>query len=166
MLQLILIKKNFLYFKEYKFYCAVGINGITQNKKEGDGCTPYGEYKINKIYYRADKLDILNLNHDLTEIYPDDGWCDDPASELYNQFIRFPFDGSAERLYRRDDLYDLVCVLNYNTNPIIPGKGSAIFLHICKNNFEHTEGCVALEKKVLLRLSQKIDTNSKIIIEG
>ena len=65
-----------------------------------------------------------------------------------------------------DDLYDLVYVLNYNTNPIIPGKGSAIFLHICKDDFSHTEGCVAIETKVILELSKKINSPSRMIVEA
>ena len=94
-------------------------------------------------------------------IEKNDGWCDDPKSKLYNQHIKFPFDASAEKLFRDDDLYDIICVLNYNTNPIVPGKGSAIFLHICKPNFAGTEGCVAIEKKNILKLVNLIDFNTK-----
>ena len=160
------VRNNYLYTETESFRCAIGLNGLTRNKHEGDHCTPIGVFRFEKIYYRLDKLGSMKFLIPSSSILENDGWCDDPASELYNQFIRFPFDGSAERLYRRDDLYDLVCVLNYNTNPIIPGKGSAIFLHICKEDFAHTEGCIAVEKKVLLQISKQIKKNSNITIEN
>ena len=84
----------------------------------------------------------------------------------FNKFVKFPFESSAEKLYRADDLYDIVCVMNYNTNPVLPGKGSAIFLHVCKDDFTPTEGCVAVEKKVLIEISKQITNESTIIIEG
>ena len=159
------VKNNYLYTETETFKCAVGLNGLTKNKIEGDQCTPVGEFTFKKIYYRADKLGLIDFLIPSSSISENDGWCDDISNEFYNQFIKFPFKGSAERLYRADDLYDLVCVLNYNTDPIIPGKGSAIFLHVAKNNFLHTEGCIALQKDVLIRLSINIDKDSKIIIE-
>ena len=82
------------------------------------------------------------------------------------KLIKFPFNASAERLFRDDDLYDIVCVINYNTKPILPGKGSAIFLHICKDDYSQTEGCVAIKKDDLIRVSKHITDNSSIIIEG
>ena len=61
---------------------------------------------------------------------------------------------------------DIVCVINYNTDPVIPGKGSAIFLHVCKDDFAATEGCIAVEKKVLIEISKQITNESSIIIES
>ena len=162
----ILVKNNFLYTNEEKFKCALGINGLTMNKTEGDLCTPIGKFKFEKIYYRSDKLGPLKFLIPSKEILKDDGWCDDPESTFYNQHIKLPSMKSAERLYRDDDLYDIVCVLNYNTKPVEAGKGSAIFLHASKPNFEGTEGCIAIEHKNVLELSQKIQINSTIIIEA
>ena len=161
----LLIQNNYLHSDLGQYACAVGRNGLTRNKVEGDHKTPIGEFKFEKIYYRADKLGDMNFNLPSKAISKIDGWCDDPKSKLYNQFIQFPFDASAETLYRSDDLYDVLCVINYNTYPTVPGKGSAIFLHICKPNFEGTEGCVAIEKKNIIELVKRIDSDTKIIIK-
>ena len=92
------------------------------------------------------------------------GWCDDPNSQLYNQQISLPNKYSHERLYRNDNLYDLILVLNYNTNPIIKNKGSAIFIHIAKNSYKKTKGCIALKKVHLIELISKIKKNTKVKI--
>ena len=78
--------------------------------------------------------------------------------------IKFPFNFSAEKLYREDSLYNVVCVLNYNTNPITPGLGSAIFIHVAKDGYKPTEGCVALKQKDLIFLLNRIDNKTEIIL--
>ena len=161
----LLVQNNYLHSDLGRFTCAIGRAGLTTNKIEGDHKTPVGEFKFKKIYYRKDKLGEMIFQIPFAIIAENDGWCDDPKSKLYNQHVQFPFDASAERLFRDDDLYDIICVLNYNTNPIVPGKGSAIFLHICKPNFAGTEGCVAIEKKNILKLVNLIDFNTKLIIK-
>ena len=161
-----IVKNNNLFTENESFKCAIGLGGLTDNKLEGDHCTPIGEFKFDKIYYRADKLGKMGFSISSIEISNNDGWCDDPNNKLYNQFVKFPFESSAEKLYRTDDLYDIICVINYNTDPIIPGKGSAIFLHVCKDDFTPTEGCIAVEKKVLIEISKQITAESSIIIEG
>ena len=161
-----LVKNNYLLTKSESFKCAIGLGGLTTNKLEGDHCTPIGKFKFDKIYYRSDKLGKINFLIPSAEISKNDGWCDDPHHKFYNKFIKFPFECSAEKLYRTDDLYDIVCVMNFNTNPIIPGKGSAIFLHVCEDNFAPTEGCIAVEKKVLIEISKQITRESSIVIEG
>ena len=158
------VKKNYLTFKDNKFQCSIGRSGFSENKKEGDGFTPVGTFYIDNIYYRADKIENLNTKIKKIIINESDGWCDDPIQKKYNQLIQFPCNFSAEKLYRDDSLYDLVCVLNYNNNPIIPGLGSAIFIHIAKDDYEPTEGCVALKQADLLYLLSLIDYNTKIIL--
>ena len=134
----LLVKSNHLFVKDKKLRCAIGSNGLTHNKKEGDMSTPMGTFQFNKIFYRADRLGVINFTIDSSIIQKNDGWCDALKSKFYNQHIRFPFNDSAEHLFRDDHIYDIVCVLSYNTFPIIPGKGSAIFLHIAKPNFTGT----------------------------
>jgi L,D-peptidoglycan transpeptidase YkuD (ErfK/YbiS/YcfS/YnhG family) len=92
------------------------------------------------------------------------GWCDDPNSIHYNKQIKLPSKFSHEKLYRKDNLYDLFLVLNYNTNPVIKNKGSAIFLHITKDSYKKTKGCIALKKEDLIQLVSKIRKNTKIKI--
>ena len=92
------------------------------------------------------------------------GWCDDPKSNFYNQQVKLPNKFNYERLYRNDRIYDLLAVLNYNTNPVIKNKGSAIFIHIAKKNYSPTKGCIALRKKNLLELLKTINQKTKIKI--
>ncbi len=161
----LLVQNNWLHSDLGRYSCAIGREGLTKNKIEGDLKTPVGDFRFKKIFYRADKLGEMVFNLPSQVIRKNSGWCDDPGHKQYNQFIKFPFDASAEKLYRDDNLYDLFFVIDYNTDPIVPSKGSAIFLHICKPNFEGTEGCIAIEKKNIIELSKKIDMESRLIIK-
>ena len=93
------------------------------------------------------------------------GWCDDPKSKQYNKLIKLPNKYKHEKLYRKDNIYDLVIVLNYNLKPIIKNKGSAIFIHISRKDYQPTKGCIGLAKKNLLELIQSIKKEEKIKIE-
>lgn len=160
----IFIKKNYLIFQNYKVKCAIGKRGINIKKKEGDLITPKGTFKIKKLLYRRDKIGAINTKLKKIVIKKNMGWCNDTKSKDYNKLISFPFRFTAERLYRKDNIYDLILVLNYNMNPIRKGKGSAIFIHIAKNNFGATEGCVALKKNNLKKIIKKLNKNIKVII--
>ena len=92
------------------------------------------------------------------------GWCDDPKSNKYNKLIKYPFKFSSEKLYRSDNIYDIILVLSFNIRPVIKKKGSAIFIHVAKKNFSSTRGCVAIKKKALLQLIKKINKRTVITI--
>ena len=160
------VKNNYLTFKGNKFQCSIGRSGFSENKKEGDGCTPVGTFNIENIYYRADKITYLDTKINKIIIKKLDGWCDDPIQKEYNKLIQFPYGFSAEKLYREDSLYDIICVLNYNTSPVIPGLGSAIFMHFAKDSYEPTEGCIALKQEDLIFLLSLIDHETKIILNS
>ena len=162
----LLVKNKHLYVKGEKFQCALGLNGLTENKEEGDLSTPVGTFNFNKVYYRADRLGHMKFIIDSSIISKNDGWCDDQKSDLYNQYIQFPFQSSAEHLYRDDHIYDIICILNYNTSPIIPGRGSAIFLHIARPDFLATEGCIAVERDVLIEIATNLTAKSTIVIQN
>ena len=161
----LVVKNGFLKNENLQFKCSIGYNGLSNKKREGDGCTPIGCFKITKILYRPDKINNCEFALDSEVIKKLDGWCDDVNSELYNQKIEFPFNPSAEHLYRNDDLYDIVCIIDYNLNPIIRGKGSAIFLHVAGGNYSPTQGCVAIKKEELLQIAMKLDKSSTITID-
>ena len=161
----LVVKNGFLINQNQKFRCSIGYNGLSKNKSEGDGCTPIGIFKIIKILYRPDKIGNFKFKLKSEAIKENDGWCDDINSELYNQKISFPFLQSAEHLYRDDDLYDLICIIDYNLYPIIKGKGSAIFLHVAKKDYSPTHGCIAIKKEELLKICHKLQTNSIIMID-
>jgi len=162
---MIIVKKSgYLKYKNLKYRCALGKAGVNKKIKEGDGITPRGIFKITKIYYRVDKIKSVKTKLKKIKITKNMGWCDDPASRFYNRQVKLPSKFSHEKLYRNDDLYDLIAVLNYNTNPIIKNKGSAVFLHIAKNSYKKTEGCIALKKEHLINIIMKIKKNTKIKI--
>ena len=158
------VKKNYLTFKDSKFQCSIGRSGFSQNKREGDGFTPVGTFYSENIYYRADKIKNFDTKINTIKIHELDGWCDDPSQKEYKQLIQFPYNFSAEKLYREDSLYNVVCVLSYNTNPVRPGIGSAIFMHIANDEYKPTEGCVALKQEDLIYLLSLIDNKTEIIL--
>ena len=161
---IIINKSGFLKYKKLKFKCTLGKAGIRKKKREGDNITPKGTFKIVKIYYRSDRIKKISSKFRLIEITKNIGWCDDPKSRKYNQPIKLPTKYSHEILYRRDNIYDLILVLNYNMKPTIKNKGSAIFIHMAKENYKKTEGCVALKKVDLIFLIKEINKNTKVII--
>ena len=162
---MIVVKKSgYLNYKNLKYRCALGKSGIKKKKKEGDNVTPSGVFKIIKIYYRADKIKKIISPIKKIQIKKNMGWCDDSKSNFYNQQINLPSKFGYEKLYRNDNLYDLIIVINYNMNPIIKNKGSAIFIHIAKNYYKKTKGCIALKKKNLIELISLIKKNTKIKI--
>ena len=161
---IIINKSSYLKYKDLKFKCALGKSGIGNKKIEGDNITPKGNFKIIKIYYRKDRLKKLSSKFTLTKITKDMGWCDDPKSRKYNHPIKLPTKYSHENLYRRDNIYDLILVLNYNMKPTIKNKGSAIFIHVAKKNYKKTAGCIALKKNHLKKLIKTIKKNTKVII--
>ena len=161
---MIIVTNKVLKYKSFYYKCAIGKNGITNNKIEGDKCTPSGIYSIEKIYYREDRLSMPKLDFQTIPINKNSGWCDDIRSTYYNKFIKFPFSYNAEFLYREDDIYNIICIINYNTNPIIKNKGSAIFLHVANIDYSGTAGCLALKQNDLIELLQNIDLDTKINI--
>ena len=162
---MIIVKKSgYLKYKNLKFRCALGKAGVKKKIMEGDNITPKGIFKITKIYYRPDKIKKIKTSIKKIKIKKNMGWCDDPKSHFYNQQIKLPTKYSHEKLYRNDNLYDLIAVLNYNISPIIKKKGSAIFLHITKNSYQKTKGCIALKRKHLIEIISKIKKNTKIKI--
>jgi L,D-peptidoglycan transpeptidase YkuD (ErfK/YbiS/YcfS/YnhG family) len=161
---IIINKSGYLKYRDLKFKCALGKSGIGNKKIEGDNITPKGVFNIIKIYYRKDRVKKLSSKFKLIEITKNMGWCDDPKSRKYNKPIKLPNKYSHEILFRKDNIYDLILVLNYNIKPTIKNKGSAIFIHVAKKNYKKTAGCVALKKADLINLVRKIKKNIKVSI--
>ncbi|MDE0779255.1 MAG: L,D-transpeptidase family protein [Alphaproteobacteria bacterium] len=142
------------------FPCALGPAGIQLQKREGDGVTPAGRFQLRAIWYRADRIARPDTALPINVITPDDGWCDAPKDDNYNRPVKLPYRASAEALWRDDHVYDLVVILGHNDDPVIPHKGSAIFLHIANPDFRPTEGCVAIQGDALNKLVAVLDANS------
>lgn len=134
--------------------CALGRAGVApaEAKHEGDGATPLGAWPLRRALYRPDRLAPPRTALPVSAIGPDDGWCDDPGHPDYNRPVRLPHSASCERLWQEDHLYDLLVVLGHNDDPPRPGLGSCIFLHLAREGFPPTEGCVALAGEDLKRL--------------
>jgi len=156
------IKNKKLFIGYYKIKCAVGKRGIGIKKKEGDQITPRGKFKIKLILFRKDRISNLKSKILIKPINKNMGWCDDPKSKKYNKLIELPCTFSSEKLYRSDNTYDIILILNYNMNPIVSNKGSAIFIHVARKNYKKTAGCIAVNKKDLKSIIKKI--NKKTIV--
>jgi L,D-peptidoglycan transpeptidase YkuD (ErfK/YbiS/YcfS/YnhG family) len=161
----ILINKKYLTFKNYKVKCAIGKKGIGKKTQEGDLITPIGKYKIKYILYRKDRIKKIQSKLKTIIIKKNMGWCDDSKSMKYNKLIKFPSKFSYEKLFKKENVYDVVVVLNYNMNPTKKNKGSAIFLHVAKKNYKKTEGCVAIKKNHLLKIIKNVKLNTIVKIE-
>ena len=161
---IIINKSGYIKYKNYKFKCALGKSGIGKKRKEGDNITPKGTFNVIQIYYRGDRVKKLSSKFKLIKITKKMGWCDDPKSKKYNQLIKLPTKYSHEILYRKDNIYDLILVLNYNIKPTIKRKGSAIFIHMANKNYKKTAGCIALKKVDLINLVKEINRNTKVYI--
>ena len=160
----IFIKNKKLFLDHYKIKCSIGKRGIGTKKREGDKITPKGKFKIKSILYRKDRISNFKSKIRKLSIQKNMGWCDDPDSKHYNKLIKFPFKYSAEKLYKNDNTYDIILVLNYNLNPIRKRKGSAIFIHIAKKNYKNTLGCIAVSKKDLKKIIKKINKSTTVHI--
>ena len=159
----ILINKKYLKYNRLKVKCAVGKKGIGYKRKEGDLITPSGQFNIKYILYRKDRIKI-STKIKKKVIKKNMGWCDDPESNHYNKLIKLPFTYKYEKLFKKENVYDIILVLNYNMNPIKKNKGSAIFIHVAKSNFKKTKGCVAIKKLDLIKLIKEISPNTKVMI--
>jgi L,D-peptidoglycan transpeptidase YkuD (ErfK/YbiS/YcfS/YnhG family) len=149
--------------------CVLGKGGVrpASDKREGDGASPLGAWPIRRALWRADRGPRPETDVPIEPILPDDGWCDAPDHPAYNTPVVHPFEASAERMWREDGLYDIVVVLGHNDDPVVPGAGSAIFLHCASPDWRPTEGCVAIAEgdlRALLAVAQVGDLVA--IVEG
>ena len=159
----IIIKKRFLLYKGYKFKCSIGKAGVKENKREGDNATPKGIFSLGKFYYRADRIKKISTNLSCKKIKKDMGWCNDSRNIKYNKEVNNKKIKNSEKLFREDYKYNAFIVINYNSQPVIKNKGSAIFLHLTKN-YKPTAGCIAIKKNDFLKLVKMINNKTKIKI--
>ncbi len=143
---------------------ACGWGGVRPDKREGDGASPEGSFALVHLYYRADRIAPPPTNLPMSALRPNDGWVDDPADPRYNRLVRLPYPAHHEEMWRADALYDLVVLIGYNTDPPLPGRGSAIFLHVARPDFAPTEGCIAVARDVLAGLLGSLGPGSMITI--
>ncbi|MFG1261108.1 MULTISPECIES: L,D-transpeptidase family protein [Xanthobacter] len=147
---------------------ALGRSGIGADKREGDGRTPAGRWRILALLYRPDHGPRPVSRLPTRPLRPADGWCDDRADRRYNCPVTLPLGGarkvSHEKMWRDDALYDLVLVIDHNQRPRIAGRGSAVFVHLARPGFKATEGCVALRRADMTRLLARLKPGAVIDI--
>lgn len=143
---------------------ALGASGIRANKREGDGATPRGSFRLVRLWWRKDRALRPRTLLPVRPIRPSDGWCENPGDRRYNRPIRLA-DKASDRLWRSDHLYDFLIELDHNTRPWVAGRGSAVFVHLVRPGFRPTAGCVALEPDSFRRLVARLGPNTRIVIE-
>jgi L,D-peptidoglycan transpeptidase YkuD (ErfK/YbiS/YcfS/YnhG family) len=143
---------------------ALGRGGIKADKWEGDGGTPRGIFRPRQLWWRADRHPRPKTFLPVRAIRPEDAWCEDPSSRHYNQPFRLERDGAGDRLMRADHLYDFIIEIDHNISPRIAGRGSAVFLHLARRDFSPTAGCVSMTQSAMLRLLERIDPRTRILI--
>ncbi|MDI4664444.1 L,D-transpeptidase family protein [Xanthobacter autotrophicus] len=152
------------------FPVALGRSGIAFDKREGDGRTPAGRWRIQRLLYRPDQGPRPVTRLPCRPLRPRDGWCDDAADRRYNRPVLLPMGGargiSHERMWRDDALYDLVLVLDHNSRPRVAGRGSAVFVHLAREGFRPTEGCVALRRADMTRLLARLSRAPLLVVEA
>jgi L,D-peptidoglycan transpeptidase YkuD (ErfK/YbiS/YcfS/YnhG family) len=153
-----------LYWADRTARCAIGRGSIAVKAREGDGITPIGTFAIRKILYRPDRVARPQTALPVEAIERDDGWCDAPGDPHYNRAVKLPHPASAESMWRDDHLYDVVALLGFNDDPVVDGAGSAMFLHLAREDYGPTEGCVALARADMLAVLADLKPGAKIEI--
>ena len=161
---IIIKNKETLLFGDFKFKCSTGMRGFAKNKIEGDKKTPRGVFNLGNLYFRKDRSHLPNTKIKCIPIKKNWGWSDDLKNKKhYNKLVDIQNGLRCEKLFRRDNKYDFLIPILYNTKNPVLGKGSAIFLHLTKN-YRKTLGCIALKKKDFLILLKLINKKTKIKI--
>ena len=145
---------------------ALGKGGVIAAgaKREGDGKSPLGSWPIRYVFYRPDRVAKPETQLPVVALSPDDGWCDDPGDPAYTPHVKLPWPTSHEKLWRDDHVYDLIVILGHNDDPVVPGMGSAIFMHLARADYSGTEGCVALAMEDLLDVLREAEPGSQVEI--
>lgn len=159
------IHEGLLSYNNKTIPCCLGRSGLTHDKKEGDGATPVGSFKLLYGFHREDRLAKPKSNLKFSTIQSDDGWCDEPEHENYNALVKLPFEASHEVMTREDRLYDICIVMDYNIEPTISGLGSAIFFHQTSRELKPTEGCVAIDPQHMQDLLPLLSDQTVMVIQ-
>ncbi len=143
---------------------AIGRGSVRPLKREGDGGTPLGRFPIRLVLYRADRVRRPTTALPVRTIRKEDGWCEDPSDRNYNRLVKLAAHSSADRLERTDHLYDLVLVLGYNDRPRVKGRGSAIFVHLAREGYLPTAGCIAFSRRDLSAVLAELRRDSAFLV--
>jgi L,D-peptidoglycan transpeptidase YkuD (ErfK/YbiS/YcfS/YnhG family) len=157
-------RQGWLAAGSWRIPVALGRSGIKANKREGDGATPAGRYRLVRLWWRSDRLPRPRTLLPFRPIKASDGWCEDPADRRYNRAIRLLPGQAGDRLGRSDALYDMIIEIDHNTRPRIAGRGSAVFIHVARANLAPTAGCIAMPAPAMRQLLSRLGPKTRIII--
>jgi L,D-peptidoglycan transpeptidase YkuD (ErfK/YbiS/YcfS/YnhG family) len=155
-----------LLFGQHSLPVVLGRNGVSANKREGDGATPRGSFRPVRLWWRADRGLRTRTLLPVRRITPDVAWCEDPGDRRYNRPFRRLAHETGDRLWREDHLYDFVVEIDHNLRPRVGGRGSAVFLHVAGPDRSPTSGCVAMARGDLQRLVKRITPKTRIQIQN
>jgi L,D-peptidoglycan transpeptidase YkuD (ErfK/YbiS/YcfS/YnhG family) len=155
-----------LFAGQFAAQVALGRAGIKASKREGDGGTPAGRFRPVRLWWRADRLPRPRTLLPVRRIGRDDAWCEDPVDRRYNHAFRRSANEPGDRLRRDDGLYDLIIEIDHNTRPRVAGRGSAVFIHVARDGFAPTAGCIALRQNALLQLLRHVSPKTRITIHS
>lgn len=146
--------------------CAIGRGGIRREKNEGDGGTPVGTFPLRRVFYRPDRVAKPQTRLPVQAMQPDDGWVEVPNDPMYNRLVKLPYPAAHETMWRDDHLYDVVVEIGYNDDPVVPGKGSAIFMHLVRDDYAPSAGCVTVRFDDMRKVLALCGPETKITIEA
>lgn len=159
------IGRGELSWGDRKVACTLGRGGVRADKREGDGATPVGRFPFRRLLWRPDRFAAApRTSLPAQPLAPEDGWCDWPQDANYNRQVRLPYPSRHERLWRDDALYDLIVIIGHNDEPVVPHAGSAVFMHLAREDGRPTDGCVGLARGDLLDLLATLDGASTLTI--
>lgn len=161
-MDIVLADSGTLVWQGKQYRCAVGAAGVSAVKREGDKKTPAGSFPIRQVLYRSDRVEKPPTSLPVRALEPDDGWCDDPKDAKYNRLVKLPYPASHEKLWRENRIYDVIAVLGYNDDPVVPGRGSAIFLHLARDGYPPTDGCIAVSLSDMVEILGSISKETNL----
>lgn len=146
------------------FACSLGRSGRKHLKREGDGASPVGAWRLRRVFYRADRLPPPRTGLPVQPLRPDDGWCETVGDRNYNRLVKMPYAASHEAMTREDHLYDIVVELSHNERPRVQGHGSAVFFHLRQPDGGPTAGCIAVSLRDMCIILSRCGPDTRIVI--
>jgi len=149
---------------ELRFACSLGRSGTSHLKREGDGASPKGSFRLRRLFYRADRLPPPRTGLKPLPIRAGQGWCETVGDRNYNRLVPIPYATAHETMQREDHLYDIVIETSHNERPRIQGHGSAVFFHLRRPDGGPTAGCIAVSLRDMRIILQHVGPKTRLVI--
>ena len=149
---------------ELQFPCSLGRSGASHIKREGDGASPRGTWRLRRLFYRADRMMPPEGGLKPIPLRPHDGWCETVGDRNYNRLVKIPYATSHETMQREDGLYDIVIETSHNERPRVQGHGSAVFFHLRRPDGGPTAGCIAVSLRDMRLILRHVGPETRLVI--